>query len=320
MKLFAMKNIGFFTLALMLWCAMTAQAQDTLKVELGGNKIIIIAKDKDGLKNLSQVDLNKIVAEAIKKADSTRTNDKTKTTEPTVIVYQPNDDFNNYYESEYGKRDLRKRRYRRGRSYVRNYFAVDLGFNNYLENGSFPDETGKNYGLGAFGARYISVGWYRRTSFFRSPLYLTVGLEVSWNNYMFQNNTYITQDSTGVQFRDYAANNAGATLDKSKLTAIYANIPLLLGFKFRNEYGRTTFRFDVGGYVGYRLDSYAKIKPSGAGTQRPHNKYYLNNVRYGLMTHLGFRGFLLFAKYDMNNLFVTDKGPELNSFSFGVRF
>ena len=316
MKLFAMKNIGFFTLALLLWCVTTTQAQDTLNIEINGNKIMIITKDKDGLKNLSQVDLNKIVAEALKKADSTRTN--TNTNEPTVIVYQPNDNFKNYYENEYGKRDFRRRRYRR-RSYVRNYFAIDLGFNNYLENGRFPDESGKDYGLDVFGSRYISIGWYRRTSFFRSPLYLTMGIEVSWNNFMLQNNKYIVQDSAAVQFRDYAEDNGGTTLDKSKLTTIYANVPLLLGFKFRNEYGRTTFRFDIGGYAGYRLDSYAKIKPSGAGTQRPHNNYFLNNWRYGLMTHLGFRGFLLFAKYDLNSLFVKDRGPELNAFSFGIR-
>lgn len=318
MKLYAMKNIGFVLLTLLLMCGTVAKAQDTLKVEVGGTKVIIITKEKNGLKKLSEVDLNKIIAEAVKKVDSTRKADPSRKGD-TTIVYQPNENFNDYYVSEYENQRRRLRRYRRGkRSYVRNFLAVDLGFNNYLENGKFPDEAGKDYGLNVFGSRYISVGWYRRTSFFGTPLNLTLGIEVSWNNYMFQNNVYITQDSANVQFRDYLADN-GASLDKSKLTTLYANIPVMLGFRFRNSYGRTTFRLDVGGYAGYRLDSYAKIKPSGQDTQRPHKNFFLNNWRYGLVTHLGFRGFLLFAKYDLSPLFVDGRGPTLNAFSFGVR-
>lgn len=313
MNLFIMKNTKLIALVLLLLGSLSAQAQDTLRVDVGGNKVIIITKDKDGLKNLSKVDLNKIIAEAVKKADSSRSNNET-----TVIVYEPNKNFNDYYVSEYENERNRYKRYRRRRSHVRSYLALDLGFNNYLENGKFPDESGKAYGLNVFGSRYISVGWYRRTSFMGSPLRLTMGLEVSWNNFMFSNDTYITQDSAGVDFRNYLADN-NVTLDKSKLTTIYANIPIMLGLRFQNPFGRTAFRFDVGGYFGYRLDSYAKIKPSGQDTQRPHKSYFLNNWRYGLVTYLGFDGFQLFAKYDLNPLFADGKGPSLNAFSFGIR-
>lgn len=313
MKLYTIKNIGFVALVLLLMFGSTAQAQDTVRVDVGGTKVIIITKDKDGLKKLSDVDLNQIIAEAVKKADSTRSGDK-----KTVIVYQPNENFNDYYTSEYESQRKRLKKYKRKPSHVRNFLAVDLGFNNYLEDGKFPDEAGKDYGLDVFGSRYISVGWYRRTSFFGSPLRLTMGLEVNWNNYMFKNNTYITQDTASVEFRNYLNDN-GATLNKSKLTTVYANIPVMLGFKFRNRYGRTTFRIDAGGYAGYRLDSYAKIKPNGQDTQRPHQNYFLNNWRYGLVTYVGFSGIQLFAKYDLNTLFVDGKGPSLNSFSFGIR-
>lgn len=313
MNLFIMKNTKLIALVLLLLGSLSAQAQDTLRVDVGGNKVIIITKDKDGLKNLSKVDLNKIIAEAVKKADSSRSNKET-----TVIVYEPNKNFNDYYVSEYENERNRYKRYRRRRSRVRSYLALDLGFNNYLENGKFPDESGKAYGLNVFGSRYISVGWYRRTSFMGSPLRLTMGVEVSWNNFMFSNDTYITQDSAGVDFRNYLTDN-NVTLDKSKLTTIYANIPIMLGLSFKNPFGRTAFRFDVGGYFGYRLDSYAKIKPSGQDVQRPHKSYFLNNWRYGLVTYLGFDGFQLFAKYDLNPLFAEGKGPSLNAFSFGIR-
>ncbi len=314
MKLFTMKKTRFIALVLLLLGSVSAKAQDTVKVDVGGTKVIIITKDKDGLKDLSKVDLNKIIAEAVKKADSSRSG-----SEKTVIVYQPNENFNDYYTSEYENQRNRHRRYkRRRRSRVRNYLSLDLGFNNYLENGRFPDEAGKEYGLDVFGSRYISVGWYRRTSLFGSPLRLTMGVEVSWNNFMFTNDTYITQDSAGVNFRDYLEDN-NVTIDKSKLTTIYANVPILLGLRFQNPFGRTAFRFDIGGYFGYRLDSYAKIKPSGQNVQRPHRSYFLNNWRYGLVTYLGFDGFQLFAKYDLNPLFVEGKGPSLNAFSFGIR-
>ncbi|MFN8887027.1 MAG: hypothetical protein ACK5WF_06180, partial [Cyclobacteriaceae bacterium] len=52
--------------------------------------------------------------------------------------------------------------------------------------------------------------------------------------------------------------------------------------------------------------------------ERHHDPYFLNNIRYGIRAQFGFRGTDFFFNYDMNDLFVAGKGPQLNAFSFGI--
>ncbi len=118
---------------------------------------------------------------------------------------------------------------------------------------------------------------------------------------------------------------------KSKLTATYLNaslIPLLdFGGNRRkstlfDDHGSDSFRIGVGPYVGYRIDSYSKqvYKDGEKRSNRDHDNFYLNNMRYGLRAQIGFNDIDLFINYDMNELFAAGKGPQLNAFSFGVTF
>jgi hypothetical protein len=84
-----------------------------------------------------------------------------------------------------------------------------------------------------------------------------------------------------------------------------------------------SFRFGLGPYAGYRTDSYTKrvYKEDGEKQRvRDRDNFYLNNLRYGLRMQLGYREVDLFFSYDLNNLFVAGRAPELNTFSFGVSF
>ena len=54
--------------------------------------------------------------------------------------------------------------------------------------------------------------------------------------------------------------------------------------------------------------------------EKDHGTYQMNNFRYGLRLQLGFKDTDLFFNYDLNELFVSGKGPKLNAFSFGVSF
>jgi hypothetical protein len=81
------------------------------------------------------------------------------------------------------------------------------------------------------------------------------------------------------------------------------------------------FRFGLGGYAGYRLGSKTKYVFTDEGSKRKlkdRDNYHLNNWRYGLRMQIGYRGIDLFANYDLNELFISNRGPALNAFSFGV--
>lgn len=210
-------------------------------------------------------------------------------------------------------------------------FRLDLGLNNYLQNGVFPEENGAIYSVKPWGSWYVSVG-ADKISKVMGPLHLNYGGGVSWYNFKFDNSAArILKNDDGVAF--FEEDMPDLVNLKSKLTATYLEaffVPVLyLGgdkypkredfFEFDKPNG---FRIGFGGYVGYKIDSYSKIVFKEPGdkreSDRKHSGYYLDNFRYGLRAQVGVNGVDLFANYDLNELFVPNKGPRLNAISFGL--
>jgi hypothetical protein len=81
------------------------------------------------------------------------------------------------------------------------------------------------------------------------------------------------------------------------------------------------FRIGVGGYAGYRVGGRSKYVIRDGGNrirEKDRTNFYFNNWRYGARLQLGFGGVDLFANYDLNELFIENRGPRLNAFSFGI--
>lgn len=312
-----MKNL-FRIFMLVFLCQNVSYAQDTITVKVGKkSKVLIIAEDRDALENFKKVDVNKILGDVIKEIESQE--EKTEKEEKQVYRYSSDGGLikitfeKNPTDTLVIKRQRKAKRFRR-------YWAIDIGLNSYLENGANPSDENKDYGLSVGRSRFFSIGSYGSMAIGKpsSPLSLRFGLEFSWYNFMFENNTYITEGDTEVEFKDYEA-DFGETLSKSKLTVPYVNIPLMLKLETRDRRGRRAFHIGAGGYVGYRIGGYRKIKRANGGKDREHDNFYLNSWRYGVETQFGFRDLTLFVKYDLNELFATDRGPKLNAFAFGIR-
>ncbi|MEJ0057571.1 MAG: hypothetical protein WDN75_19160 [Bacteroidota bacterium] len=159
--------------------------------------------------------------------------------------------------------------------------------------------------------------------------FLEWGGGVSWYNFKFDDpSTVMSKDDNTVIFSQDTRN---VDLRKSKLTVTYVNISAVPMIDFGDNSRKYTFldggkssssfRFGVGPYAGYRIDSYTKqmyYENNEKRRSHDHDNFYLNNLRYGLRLQMGFRDTEIFFNYDMNELFTTDKGPKLNAFSFGV--
>jgi hypothetical protein len=222
----------------------------------------------------------------------------------------------------------KKRKYNYG---TRHNFQVDLGINNWLEDEKFPNDNNELYAVRPWGSWYVGLNANNDTHI-AGPLHIEWGFGVSWYNFKFENEaTRIEEGPDAVIFTE-----APADVDskKSKLTASYVNasfVPMIkLGSSHRGHrhrrgwdwdgFGRHAggLRFGVGGYAGYKIASHAKTVIDDRNKDRDHDGFYLNNVRYGVRVQVGFRGMDLFATYDLNEMFVEDKGPKLNAFSFGI--
>lgn len=311
-----------------------AQQPDTVTIKVGnGSKVIFAIKDKKDLETLKKYNFQKLMDDMIYKLevrDSSRLNKPSseflkKDSAKEIVVTKIESDTQNEVKIE--NRVERKYHGRR----TRNSFNVDFGINNYVSNGSFPSQNNSMYTVRPWGSWYVGLNSTYRTRM-ASKLFLEWGYGVSWYNFKFQNNqTQITKDDNGVYFNP---DSRGYNYSKSKLTASFLNISVvpvidLGGNKrkpsFFNGHHSGGFRFGVGPYAGYLIDSYSKQVYSANNSktkERHHDNYYLNNLRYGVRVQFGFNDIDFFVNYDLNPLFATNKAanPNLNAFSFGISF
>lgn len=227
-----------------------------------------------------------------------------------------------------------ERRYRR--IGTRTSFAIDLGMNNYLQDGDFPDDNNSPYAVKPFGSWYVALNSINSTHV-AGPLFIEWGGGFSWYNFKFDDPAVrLTKSPTQAVF---AADPFVTDPVKSKLTASYFNLSFVPVLDFgRNEkvywsshgrgwdidFGRNKhygLRIGVGGYAGYRLGSHTKVVTNDNGDRekdKESSNYFLNNLRYGIRGQIGIGDVDLFATYDLNELFSDGNGPKLNAFTFGI--
>lgn len=321
---------------------------DSLVIQFANRtKLVIYAPDKAGIQALSAYDLNKIVREMGMKLDSVRngqtiisideqsgkrylrdttvlvvTRDKNKvsivipkkneSTSDTIKVNisrdekKPDSDGKDYKVALSSRKDKGMNR----------FFAVQLGLNTLITENILSAYPSNQYDLNPLGSRYIGFSFGQRPTLIRGKsarLSIQYGLELFWNNFMFENNVTVLKGPTQVVVSDISGN-----VQKSKLTICNLQLPVVPRLSFYNGSGRKIFHVGVGGYVGYRIDSYTKVKYSNSDRDREHSSFYLNNLRYGLVGHLGILKTNLFVKYDLNPVFQEGKGPDVRTLSFGI--
>lgn len=335
---------------MMLLCGTFVQAQertDSLIINVGKSKIIFLVKDKQDLETLKNYDLNAILRQLNMKLQSDSTQQtlvkdedgkQTYLSDTTIIVDQPvvsttepepQDTVEARNEPEEAK--WHEHRYRRG---TRHYFNIELGTNNYLQDGHFPDENDELYTVRPFGSWYVGFSSTNQ-SHIAGPLYLEWGPSISWYNFKFQNDRIRVIDGADATTFEEDVNLADADFKKSKLTIAYVNFSFVPVFSFgeqersRKDFWKwydkdrsddRGFRIGIGGYGGYRIASYSKVVYNDGNEEKDRDKdnFHLNNFRYGLRLQMGYRSTDLFFNYDMNELFAEGKGPKLNAFSFGI--
>ena len=250
-----------------------------------------------------------------------------------VVVKDGNDEvrvgWNGVYVNENGKetnitlRDTTKNS-KRDRSFnSRSGFNIYLGLNSFTNTGSIAvPYNSKDFELSPLGSRYIGFGWTRSGTISKgtnAAFKISYGLELSWYNFMLENNAFFVKGNDNVGFSDYQNAGKQVALSRNKLTIANINLPIMPYIAFKN--GSTITYIAAGGYVGYRLDSYTKTKEDDGGKKQwNHSSFFLNNVRYGLAFELGLKNFAnLFVNYDMSNLFQDGRGPKVGGLSFGIR-
>jgi hypothetical protein len=324
------------------------KAADSVVINVGNNsRITVVIRDKKDLETLKSYNFQSLMNDLISKMESKDTTsalkpnnaylNETQTQQAAENKTQTEENWkrtDNETETLKGESsDNDDKSYKRYRG-TRQSVSFDIGTNNYLTGaGKFTDPGTDLYTVRPWGSWYVAINSVHRSRLSRT-LFLEWGLGLSQYNFKFQNDAIqVTKDPSTVLF-DVDTREADPDIDfiKSKLSATFINASFVPVLDFGGNYrkpvmfdGRRSdsFRIGFGPYAGYRIDSYTRqvYKEDGdKEKEKNRDNYYLNNVRYGLRLQLGFKDTDLFFNYDLNELFMTGKGPQLNAFSFGVSF
>lgn len=366
------KILPIIIAGLMILISNTSDAQtssaDTVIIELTSkSKIVIYTSDRTELKAIEKYDLNQMIKDlnkalGSKKVEKIELTDETgkKYLKDTTIVLGDKsaktrikigniellidadewDDVEEAIEESFDEEHNYKRyNYEeKAEDRTKYSFNIDIGMNNWMEGGSFPDANNSPYRLKPLGSWYIGLNstW---STWVSGPLFLDWGFGVSWYNFKLQDPDFIIakgDDNIVLIPADPEFNSI-----KSRLSVPFINATFIPMFDFargnrkvdNREKGALTFRtykkqgirFGVGPYVGYRLGGNSKYKYEDGGNkekQKVSDSFYLENIRYGLRAQFGFKGLDIFAAYDFNDVFASGKGPAgstgLNAISFGI--
>ena len=347
-----MKNY-IILLVLLFGISIMPQAQskppDSVVINVGnGSTITVVIKDKKDLETLKSYNFQSLMGDLITKIENQDTASAMKPSTDYLKVNTDNYDVSEPKQSEQKEEnwetpknerletvqsnrrdvDVKERPFYKG---TRHSISFDVGTNNYLTpSGQFPDATNDLYTVRPWGSWYAAINSVYRTRIART-FFLEWGFGASLYNFKFQN------DEVTV---GYDANGANFTIDsrdvdfrKSKLSAAYINASFIPVIDFGGNrrkpvlfdgHRSDSFRFGVGPYAGYRIDSFTrkvyKDENGDKQKEKDHGTYDLNSLRYGIRFQLGFKDTDFFINYDLNPLFAKAGSPELNAISFGLSF
>ncbi len=309
-----------------------AQTGDSVVIRVGKeSKVIFSIKDKADLETLKHYDFQALMNDMVQKLEKRDTaaitksskeylKDSASTTQAPASTVDWKRDENDDEEDSWSRHRWSERR-------TRHSFNIDLGMNNYLQNGNFPDASNQLYTVKPWGSWYVGLNSVLRTRM-TGKFFLEWGAGVSWYNFKFiDEKVVLSKDVNGVIFSE---DTRDLSFQKSKLTVAYVNISVVPMIDFGKNRTKSTFfdgghsrsfRFGLGPYAGYRIDSYSKLMYFENGNktkEHNHDNFYLNNIRYGLRFQMGFNDTDIFLSYDMNELFTEGKGPQLHAFTFGI--
>jgi len=227
--------------------------------------------------------------------------------------------------------------------------GVQLGINGYVTP-NFNTSFGKNYDYLAL--RYeksiaVNLNIYEQNIALNKAknMGLVTGIGMAWNNYSFTSSTYLSPDSSGV----YGFYIKGASVRKSKLTAMYITIPLMYEIQTKNPRRIKQFHFGIGVLMSARVrthtkvyyneanqpyklydpktDSFLPANPDVTYTTPPlidrnivkqYNSFYMQPFKFDGMISIGYSIINLYATFGLNPLFQHDRGPLLYTWSAGI--
>ena len=192
--------------------------------------------------------------------------------------------------------------------------GIDLGVNSFLSDQMLGAPKGYDDLSLVQVPLMVDVHLFRsQINLFKAHLNFNYGICFEFNNYKFKSNNYLTPKMDSVSFTE-----SGDDLKKNKLSATYAELPMMLEFVSNPCNPDHSFHLGVGGSIGYLLNAHTKRVLSDGGKIKEHDDFNLNTLRYGLTGTIGFGKVTFFVNYGISTFFRDGVAPLMNPVSAGL--
>jgi len=202
------------------------------------------------------------------------------------------------------------------RSFEGHLGGIELGFNSYgskqfgtsIDDSNWDLNTAKSTNFNII-LPNLDLGFCRRVG-------IVTSIGFNFNNYRFDNNLTIDKNTvTGIT----GTVDAPLNTEKSKLTTVYATLPVILEGQIPLSDGNP-LNFGVGVVGAIKLGSHTKVVYNNDGKQKDknHDDFNLNLLRYGVTARVGYKMVQIYGTSYLTPLFESEKGPELYPFEIGI--
>lgn len=202
-------------------------------------------------------------------------------------------------------------------------FVFAFGLNNLVTDGALAHSDYRYWG-----SHFYEWGltWNTRLAKNNNLLHLKYGASLMYNNLRPTDNRMFvdTGKQTGLL-------TSATHLEDSRFRNVYIAVPVHLEFDFSKTEikddkkifrSHNGFRFGIGGYVGGNIKSKQILEYERDGhdvKDREKGDYNVNDFIYGVSAYVGYKEISLYAKYDLNPLFMNN-AVDQNNISYGIRF
>jgi len=215
--------------------------------------------------------------------------------------------------------DIKK--YDRKKKFKGHWAGLEFGFSNYLNSsqqlalptgGEFMELNPEKSWSFAFNPLQQSIPFSRYIG-------LVTGAGFEWSYYnLKQNIDLISPDGIIVP-----TEVTDKTYIKNVLQTAYFNVPILMEFQIptNKDRNRVNIAFGIIGSVKL-MDRFKKVyEDKGSKLKyKIREDYRVAPYKYSLTARVGYKGFQLYANYDMVALFQPNQGPELYPITVGINF
>lgn len=212
-----------------------------------------------------------------------------------------------------------------GRPNIPNDLNFEFGFNQLTNRPS-------NIGVNFIGSRTLNVSYQFPINLFGDASGFTLNpgigigsdkLQFTRNQNLFINPDLGAQSSELLDIEDVYGENI--TINKNNFAANYFEIPIDLRYHLnKNNYSKS-FRFSIGGKIGFLYEAHTKVKYESEAFEKRKVKdsqnYGLERIRYAISVKAGSPGFYVWGNFYLNDVWQAGRGPfgtEASQLNFGI--